>query len=193
MDIDYIGHYFTVRFDLQKTTNKLIILISSVFLVHLAIPTLATPYQLGLNYNLISQGGLLGFYRLFTPILVHGSFLHVAMNMFSLYNVGNLVEQLMGRGKYIILILATTLGGSLAVYLFSDRNALTIGASGMIFGLLGSLLTLESASRINKKQLYFIVGLNMLFTFSIPGVSWQGHVGGLLTGVLMGKFLSSNA
>ena len=99
----------------------------------------------------------------------------------------------MGRGKYIILILATTLGGSLAVYLFSDRNALTIGASGMIFGLLGSLLTLESASRINKKQLYFIVGLNMLFTFSIPGVSWQGHVGGLLTGVLMGKFLSSNA
>ena len=124
-------------------------------------------------------------WRLITTALVHGSFWHVGLNMLALWMIGRSLEPLLGRWRFLTLYLLSALGGSVAVTLLSFLTPV-VGASGAIFGLFGALLVIGRHIGANIGGIAIILGVNLVIGF-IPGfnVSWQAHVGGLLTGVLV--------
>lgn len=126
------------------------------------------------------------YYRLLTAGFLHGSLMHIAANMLSLYFLGGPLERILGRGRFLTLYLVSLLGASVSVMLFSEPVSLTIGASGAIYGLLGALVVAFKRMRADLRSLIVVVALNVWITFQFPGISWQGHFGGLVVGAAVG-------
>jgi membrane associated rhomboid family serine protease len=129
----------------------------------------------------VAQGD---WWRLFTAMFLHYGPFHLAMNMLALWWFGAAVEQVLGRGRYLLLYLVSGLAGSAGALLFTPESA-TVGASGAIFGILGAALVLE------RQRTYVLGGgamgiilLNLVITFALPGISIGGHLGGLAGGAL---------
>ena len=150
--------------------------------------------------NLFAQSNQLvaagDWYRIFTPVLVHASVAHILFNMYALYQLGPAVEARVGVRSYLGLLLAAAGWGGAFAFWLGDPQDVLIGASGAIFGLFG--LWLHSAFRLRDtvfgrnllSSLGFSLALNLALPFLIPGISWQGHLGGLVAGVLMGELWS---
>ncbi len=124
-------------------------------------------------------------YRLLTSAFMHYGIVHILFNMYALYVLGPPLERYLGRLRFTALYLLSALGGSVVVYLFSGLNAATAGASGAIFGLFGATLVAARRLRLDVRSLVVLIVINLVITFTVPGISWQGHVGGLLTGALV--------
>lgn len=124
-------------------------------------------------------------YRLLTSAFLHYGPMHLLLNMWALYVVGPELEGLLGRVRYSALYLLSALGGSVAVYLLAPITTATAGASGAIFGLFGATLVIGRRLRMDVRAVGAVIVVNLIFTFTIPHISWQGHVGGLITGVLI--------
>ena len=125
------------------------------------------------------------WWRLITAAFLHGSLLHIAMNMVVLWIIGAPVEEALGRGRFLALYLISGLAGSAGALLF-DPEAITVGASGAIFGILGAALVLERQRNyvLGGSALSFLV-INLIITFAFPNtISIGGHLGGLVGGVL---------
>ncbi|NUT24104.1 MAG: rhomboid family intramembrane serine protease [Hamadaea sp.] len=131
-------------------------------------------------YDVIAQGES---YRFLTSIFLHAGLLHLALNMWALWVVGRVIEQALGPLRFLALYLVAGLGGSLAVYLFTGPN-LTVGASGAIFGLFAALFILLRKVGRDASQLLVLIVINVVFTFTISGISIPGHLGGLATGAI---------
>lgn len=125
-------------------------------------------------------------WRMVTTVFVHStsSIFHILFNGYSLYILGTLVEQLVGRGRFVALFLLSGLGGSVAV-LWLSPNSAVVGASGAIFGLFGALFVIQRSFGGANRQLLIVLGLNLVLGFVVPGISWQAHIGGLLVGALV--------
>ncbi|MEU6352763.1 rhomboid family intramembrane serine protease [Streptomyces sp. NPDC047072] len=129
------------------------------------------------------------WYRLLTGAFLHlppteGTFgiLHIVMNMVSLWNLGRVVEAQLGRVRYLALYLLSALGGSVLVLLVAPADP-TLGASGAIFGLGAAYYVMArrldaDMSAVNR----FMAGLLLWLVISAAMTSWEGHLGGLLTG-----------
>jgi membrane associated rhomboid family serine protease len=129
------------------------------------------------------------YWRLFTAMWLHGGLLHVAFNMYALYIGGSYLEMIAGKGKYLAIYLVAGVAGNVAVYLLAAPVSVTIGASTAIFGIFGALFTYslhnrESAVGRALQSMGTVILINLVITFVVPGISWQGHVGGLIGGVL---------
>jgi membrane associated rhomboid family serine protease len=126
------------------------------------------------------------WWRLFTAMFLHASFFHLAVNMYSLYFVGSIMEQVIGRWRFLLLYLASGLAGSAGALVLSPLTP-TVGASGAIFGVLGGLLVLERRRHIaTGGQVAGLIVLNLVITFAFAGsISVGGHVGGLIGGVVL--------
>lgn len=124
-------------------------------------------------------------YRLLTSAFLHYGAMHLLLNMWALYVVGPQLEGTLGRVRYLALYLFSALGGSVAVYLLSPLDTATAGASGAIFGLFGATVILGRRLNIDVGWIAALIVINLVFTFTMPRISWQGHVGGLITGVLI--------
>jgi len=127
--------------------------------------------------------------------------LHLALNMLWLWQIGPYLESLLGRARFLALYLVSSLGGSAAVLLLAEapRKLLTraeaanyaswatsvVGASGAVFGLFGALLVLNRKLGRSSGPLYGVLAVNAVFGFLYPGISWQAHLGGLVTGALV--------
>lgn len=124
------------------------------------------------------------WWRLITAAFLHASVIHIAFNMFALWVIGAPVEHYLGRTRYLGLYLVSGLAGS-AGALVQAPDAVTVGASGAIFGILGAMLILEwqVTGRLAGNAMTMIV-INLVISFAIPGISWGGHVGGLIGGIL---------
>ncbi len=124
------------------------------------------------------------WWRLITSAFLHASFLHILFNMLALWWIGGPVENVMGRAKYLSLYLVSGLAGS-AGALLASPNDVTVGASGAIFGLLGAMVVIQwqATGSIAGPALTLII-INLVLTFAIPGISYGGHLGGLIGGVL---------
>lgn len=144
---------------------------------------------------LIADGEL---WRLVSSALVHsysGSFLflHIGFNMYFLYRLGPALERQVGSMAFLAVYLATDATASLAGYLLSDASFRAIGASGAIFGIVGVWVyalyrTGHSGARaMANQQMVWLVGVGIVFPFLSPGlnISWQGHLGGLVGGLLI--------
>jgi membrane associated rhomboid family serine protease len=125
------------------------------------------------------------WWRLITTTFLHASLLHIGANMLSLFFVGRPVEQYLGRARYLGLYLVSGLAGS-AGALMQSRYIPGLGASGAVFGVLGSMLVLEwqVTGRLAGQAMTWIV-INLALSFSIPGISWGAHIGGLIAGILI--------
>jgi membrane associated rhomboid family serine protease len=126
------------------------------------------------------------WWRLFTAMFLHASFFHLAVNMYSLYYVGSIMEQVIGRWRFLLLYLASGLAGSAGALVLSPLTP-TVGASGAIFGVLGGLFILERRRHIaTGGQVAGLIVLNLVITFAFAGsISVGGHVGGLIGGMAL--------
>ena len=126
-------------------------------------------------------------WRMLTSVLVHGSIFHVLLNMYTLWIFGQILEGMLGRGRFLALYTLSGLAGSLGVLFLSDPQVPVVGASGAIFGLMGAFLIIQRSLGGNATQLLILVGINLVIGF-LPGlnVAWQAHVGGLIAGTVIG-------
>jgi hypothetical protein len=124
------------------------------------------------------------YLRLVTAAFLHLGPLHIFLNMFALITIGPPLERVMGWWRYLAVYLLGALGGSVAILLFGDVRQPVVGASGAIFGLFAAALVLSRLVGFNTRALAITIGLNFVFTFSVPGISKLGHVGGFVLGGL---------
>ncbi|TFV55060.1 rhomboid family intramembrane serine protease [Mycobacterium sp. PS03-16] len=130
------------------------------------------------------------WWRLVTSAFLHYGLMHLLFNMWALYVVGPPLEMTLGRLRFGALYGLSALGGSVLVYLISPLNSATAGASGAIFGLFGAMFVVARRLNLDIRGIAAIIVLNLVFTFVYPlissqGISWQGHIGGLVTGALV--------
>jgi membrane associated rhomboid family serine protease len=125
------------------------------------------------------------WWRLMTAAFLHGSWLHIAFNMYVLFVLGPTLERALGHARFIVLYLVAALGGSVASYAFSDPRTVSVGASGAIFGLMGALIVAGRRMRWDITQVLVLLGLNVIIGFLSPEVDWRAHFGGLVIGALV--------
>lgn len=131
-------------------------------------------------------GGVAGgdWWRLITSAFLHASLIHIAFNMLALWWLGAPVELALGRARYLALYLVSGLAGAAGALLFNP-NALTVGASGAIFGLLGAGVVLEwQATGSPFGNYLMLIVINLAISFAVPNISVGGHLGGLVGGAL---------
>lgn len=168
-------------------TYGIIALSAFVFILQ-SIPGMGGSVTDALQYaGAYSYPGLFEPWRMLTSVFAHASILHIALNMYTFWIFGQLLEPLLGRLRYAALYLICGLGGSVAVFLLADPRQPVIGASGAIFGMLGAFLVIQRRMGGSATQLLILVGLNLVIGF-IPGfhIAWQAHIGGLVVGCLLG-------
>lgn len=140
---------------------------------------------LGANYAPLVKNGEI--FRLITYAFLHGSIIHLLVNMYSLFIVGRQIENNFGKVRLLIIYFISALSGGLLSALFSD--GISIGASGAIFGLLGALLYFGLHFRLYLtdaliSKIIPIIILNLLIGFTVTGIDNACHIGGLIGGFL---------
>ncbi|OZM72610.1 rhomboid family intramembrane serine protease [Amycolatopsis antarctica] len=122
--------------------------------------------------------------RLLTSGFLHYGLIHLAMNMLALWVLGRDLEILLGRVRFIAVYAISLLGGSAAVFAFGEPNTGTAGASGAIYGLMGAMAIAVFRLKLNPAGALGIIGINVVLSITIPGISLLGHFGGLVLGGL---------
>jgi membrane associated rhomboid family serine protease len=144
----------------------------------------------------ISGGKVIGvaggqWYRLITsaflppPGLSGLGPLDIAFNMWALIVVGPALERMLGRLRYLAVYLVSGIGASVAFFFLAPANEPALGASGAIFGLFGAWFVLSRRLRLDSRPVIMLIVLNLVLGFVIPGIAWQAHIGGLITGCLL--------
>lgn len=145
-------------------------------------------FVLGAKVNVLIAHGQ--YWRLFTAMFLHVGLIHLFFNSYALYIYGPIVEKLYGKARFALIYIISGLFGSLFSYLLSSNAA--AGASGAIFGLMGSLLYFrqrrkDTFKRIFGPQLIIIILINLFYGSMQPGIDNWGHIGGLVGGFLIGN------
>ncbi|KHL10477.1 membrane associated rhomboid family serine protease [Mumia flava] len=126
------------------------------------------------------------YWRMLTSAFLHWNWLHILLNMYALYLFGPLLERYLGSARFLAAYLTAAVGSSVFVYWLSPVYGLTAGASGAIFGLFAMALVVMYKQGADLRPLLVLLGLNVAFTLFGSSISWQGHLGGFLTGLLLG-------
>lgn len=132
-------------------------------------------------------------WRMITGAFLHGGVMHLLLNMYALWVVGSFMEQVLGRSRLVALYLGSALGGNAMVLIyfrlfdFTPQTGMsgTLGASGAVFGLFAATLIAGRRLGGNMSGIVAVIGINLVLSFTISGISWQGHIGGLVAGGLM--------
>jgi membrane associated rhomboid family serine protease len=126
------------------------------------------------------------WWRLVTSGFLHENLLHIAFNMYVLWILGQMLEPALGRLRFGIIYGVALLTGSLGALLVTPHSA-TVGASGAVFGLMGAAAVEMRARQIPIMQsgVGGLILINLVISFTLPGISWGGHIGGLIGGALM--------
>lgn len=141
-------------------------------------------YLFANNKDLVRGGQ---FFRIITAPFLHAGIIHLLMNMYSLYILGNQLESFIGKAKFLFIYLVSAVAGSLFSIIFT--NSFSVGASGAIFGIMGSLLYFGYHYRLYlsgaiKSQIIPLILINLVISFMIPNIDISAHIGGLVGGFL---------
>lgn len=184
-------------------TWAIIAIVIGVFLIDAALGGFSGMALFGSGGPLVEAGVVFGpavaageWWRIFTSAFLHLGLLHIAFNMYALWLFGPIIEQMYGHLEYAVAYLLCAAGGSVLTILVAPQTA-AAGASGAIFGLLGMAfvvsrrhhLMLGPQARAIVSQAGTLLFLNLIITFASPRISWTGHLGGLLVGVVIGWLL----
>jgi membrane associated rhomboid family serine protease len=130
------------------------------------------------------------YWQLVTSMFTHVDLLHIGFNMLALWFLGPQLEAAIGRARFLALYFLSGLTGSAFVYALSAEHSSTVGASGAIFGLMGALLIIAMKVGSDVSPILMWLGLNVVLTFVGRGfISWQGHLGGLVGGILIASVI----
>ncbi len=155
-------------------------------------PSQKTLLDWGADFGPLALNGQ--YWRIFTSMFVHIGIIHIAMNMYILWDVGNILERLYGTSKFLAIYVLAGLGGAVASLCFNP-GVLSAGASGAVFGAFGALLAIFRGhnSSFDKgyiqgatRSVVFLLVFNLLWGLSQKGIDNAAHVGGFFTGVLAG-------
>lgn len=142
------------------------------------------------------QIGYIQPWRFLTTAFLHSGIGHLLFNMLALYFVGCAIEQALGKWRYIYLYVMGAVGGTLAVLMWvlvdpGSASTQTVGASGAVFGLFAAVFVLQRRAGLDSRSVLVLLGINLVYGFIVPNVSWQAHLGGLLTGLALTWALSA--
>jgi rhomboid protease GluP len=178
--------------------NVIVYLISAFYSQSIAEMDMQVLVDLGALYGPLTV--LKGeWWRLGTAMFLHGSMIHLLMNMFSLYLIGRGAEMYFDTKSYIsIYIFSGLIGGLVSLYV--HPASVGVGASGAIFGVFGALAgfflahrdKIETHSKAFMKDFGMIIGINLVIGFSIESVDVSAHIGGLVVGFIGGFMLSKS-
>jgi membrane associated rhomboid family serine protease len=147
--------------------------------------------------SIATNGGLFGpavadgdYYRIITSGFLHAGLVHIALNMYILYIAGGLLERSIGSLRFVALYFLSLIAGSFDALLI-DPNALTVGASGAIFGLMAAAVVIAYGRGREDvaRQFGILVALNLFLSFSVSNISVGAHVGGLVGGAIASLFV----
>ena len=156
-------------------------------------------FRLGANVGQYTLGGQ--YWRLLTCAFLHGNLLHIAFNMWSLWNIGSIAESLYGRWTFATLYLVAGIGGSLGSVIWNP-NVFSVGASGAIFGIVGALIASFYLGEFSMRGQITGGTMTSLLIFSAyslvrgatsSGIDNGAHVGGLITGLVLGALIAKGA
>jgi len=183
----------------RPTVTMVLVIINVVaYAAELASPSFVDRFemlgQLKTQFGMVIPGyGVAAgeWYRLITAAFLHvplsqGTFgiTHILFNMWALWVIGPQLEQLLGRVRFTVLYGLSALGGNVLLYLV-DANQPAVGASGAIFGLFAAFFVVGRRLGVDTRGIAFLILINLMFTFTFSGISWEGHVGGLVTGAVL--------
>ena len=143
-------------------------------------------------------------WRFLTSAFAHGGITHIAFNMYALWVMGSYLEPMLGRARFVAIYLLSALGGSVMYLLLSAPPSVAdvaardlgnwytgaVGASGAVFGLFGAFLVLQRRLGRSAAGMYVVIGINAVLGFVVPGIAWQAHLGGLLTGAAVAAVIA---
>ena len=149
-------------------------------------------------------------WRFLTAAFAHSprSPLHILFNMFALWQIGQYLEPMLGRARFSILYLVSAFGGSVGYLLLASPPALpltqagidgsswitpVVGASGAVFGLFGALLVLNRHLGRSSGPMFGVLAINAVLGFVLPGIAWQAHLGGVVTGAALAAVITVTA
>ncbi|WP_413363880.1 rhomboid family intramembrane serine protease [Lysinibacillus sp. 3P01SB] len=162
----------------------------AIFIMTL-IPNLGEEiFYFGVSVNgLIAQGE---WWRIITAMFLHGGWMHILFNMFSLFLFGPELEQIAGKIRFLAIYFLSGIGGGLATLATQDAVYASVGASGAIFGIFGAFGAILVRYRNSLPQLRQIIlpiiVISVIMTFLQTGVNVTSHIGGLATGFVIGLF-----
>lgn len=178
----------------MATAAPVTVMLIGVSVAVFAITTSAGLNTIAMDWGLVParvvEGGAI--WQPVTSIFLHGGLVHLGFNMLALWILGSQLEVIIGRGWYLATFFLSGLAGS-ALYVFvgmtfGNPYQPAIGASGAIFGLFGAMAVLAwrrrdtAAGRAMWRNIGGLIVLNIMITFTFPGIAWQAHIGGLIAG-----------
>jgi membrane associated rhomboid family serine protease len=174
----------------------IIVLVILNFLVYIAVNIAQFTDTSIIQYLALSKSTFFSYpWTAVSYMFTHADFFHLLFNMITLYFFGSFLSRVVGHTPFFIIYFAGGLSGALIVLLLSSPFSYTIGASGAIFALGGALAVLTPQLRVFifpipvAMPLWVAILVGFLVLAFLPGVSWQGHLGGLLFGLLAGWYL----
>lgn len=161
----------------------------TVGIVAVSIAAFVLQMVIGVNRSAVEFGLVPGaiaidnqWWRLLSPVLLHGGLLHLFFNMYVLWMLGQQLERVLGHARFAALYAVSALGGSAASYAFSSVATVSVGASGAVFGLMSALVITGRFLRYDVSQALVLIGINTVIGFVVPGIDWRAHLGGLVAG-----------
>lgn len=139
----------------------------------------------GLEIQALTGQSFFEPWRMLTSALVHsmGSPVHLLLNMAVLWLIGRQIEQFLGAAKFVAIYVLSALGGAVAVLFLAEPNSAVVGASGAVYGLFAALWMIGRRMGADTRGITILIVINFAFSFLGANISWQGHLGGFLTGL----------
>lgn len=145
-------------------------------------------FYTGMSVNYLIGNGQ--WWRVVTSLFLHAGFMHVLFNMFSLFLFGPELEKIAGKARFLTIYFLAGIFGNVATFVTQDNMYATVGASGAIYGIFGAFAALVYYTRRTMPQLKQVIMpliiISVIITFLTPNINVAGHIGGLITGFLLG-------
>jgi membrane associated rhomboid family serine protease len=149
------------------------------------------------RWDFLPAAGQVEPLRFISAAFLHspGSIFHIGFNMYALWLVGPYLEQTLGRWRFAALYLLSAVGGSVGLLLLASPVGIAwvtpvVGASGAVFGLFGAVLVVLRRLGRDARQILVLIAINAVIGFVVPGIAWQAHLGGLVTGLALGAAIA---
>lgn len=174
-------------FSRPVVTQTIIVICVALFVLSFGIDQNEIIFNFGLNPTLVQYYG--EYYRLISSMFLHLNFMHIAFNMLALWQVGMVLEDRLGKYKFIVIyFLSGIAGGLLSVYM-NEPMAFSVGASGAVFGLFGAYVAISRRLKSDATGMLVMIAINLGIGFVFPNIDWHGHVGGLVAGFILGNLV----